>query len=458
MKKTHYRGSITPAILVMASSFLIVAYGLLALLALQIDSSNRQIASQQALNIAEAGINYYRWHLAHDPLDYYDGTGSPNIYTHQYNDPEGGEIGAFSLEIEEPSDGSSIVTIRSTGWTDSDPNIQRTIEARYGQASLARFSFLQNASSWYGSGITVNGQVHSNNGIRMDGTNTSTVSSAQQTYTCGSETGCSPSTEQPGVWGSGGDQSLWDFPVPAVDFNSISFDFATMRNSAQSGGLYLGDSGARGYHLVFNSNGTFDLRRVNYTSYYYGYDDVDGCQRRYQRIGSETLIGTFSVDDNPIIFAEDYLWVEGDVRGRTNVVAAKFPLETNNVDIWIPDNIEYTTYDGSDVLGLIAQNDIYFARDIPDAFQIDAAMLAQTGKIIRHGYLWWCGGTSQAVKDSLTINGGVISFNKSYWNFGSSPTSGFISREINYDGNLLFYPPPYFPTSGNFELIDWKEI
>ena len=83
--------------------------------------------------------------------------------------------------------------------------------------------------------------------------------------------------------------------------------------------------------------------------------------------------------------------------------------------------------------------------------------IAKNGKIIRHGYLPSCGETTEALKDKLTINGSLISYYKSYWNFGSTPTSGFIEREINYDTNLLYNPPPYFPSSGDYEFISWSE-
>lgn len=457
------QGTITPALLVITGAFLTVIYGLLALLSLQVDYAQRQLAAEQALNIAEAGVNYYRWHLAHDPDDYQDGTGSPGPYVHEYTDPEGGAVGSYSLEIIPPQEGSSIVTIRSTGWSENYPNVQRTIEAQYGIPSLTRFSFLSNASSWYGTNITVNGDVHSNGGIRMDGTNTARVTSAQETYICGSETGCSTPTEMPGVWGSGEDRNLWEFPVPEVDFNSISFDFAQMRDSAQQTGLYLDDTG-QGYHLVFNSNGTVTVSRVTSTNYYYGYDPDDWpspCRRRYQRIGSESTIGTYNVSDVPIIFAENYLWVEGTLRGRTTVVAARFPLSNNFIDIWIPGNITYTAYDGSDALGLIAQDDIYYARNVPENFQIDAALLAQGGRIMRHAYYSGCGDAGAGnIKDSLTINGAVMSYEKSYWNYVSNGNliSGFTTRTINYDGSLLFAPPPYFPTSGEYEFLNWREI
>ena len=475
IKKNFYdKGDITPALLLITSAFIIVIYGLLFALGLQVDFSNRNVGSEQALHIAEAGINYYKWHLAHDPADFSDGTGQEGgTYTHDFTDPQGAQTGKYSLQITPPENGSSIVTIRSTGWSNQFPNIKRTIKAQYGVPSMSRFSFLSNASSWYGSGITVNGEVHSNNGIRMDGNNTSVVSSFLPTYICGSETGCydhaschSPCTWSsqsggtcrcPGVWGAGGDSGLWQFPSTYFDFDNISFDYTSMQTSAGNDGLELPPSNARGYHLLFLSNGTLRVNKVLNTSYINGYSVAAGCTRLYQTITSETFYGSYNVSDVPIIFAEDDLWVEGTVRGRTTVAAVRFPLQTSTTYIWIPNSISYTTYNGSDVLGLIAQTDIYFTKGIPNNFKVDAVLMAQKGTIIRHGYFDWCGGNSGAVKNSLTINGSIISFNKSYWNFGTGPTSGFVTRQINYDTNVLYAPPPFFPTSGQYEFISWSE-
>lgn len=466
-KRKIQEGTIIPALLIMAGAFSIVIYSLLFVLANQFDYSNRQIAAESALDVAEAGVNYYRWHLAHDPSDFTDGTVQPGPYEHEYLDPQGKALGKYSLEVTAPTLGSTIVTIKSTGWTYRYPKVKRVVNVQYGKPSFAQYSFLSNSSSWYGAGITVNGRIHSNNGIRMDGTNTSLVTSAQETYTCGSETGCPPCVSPcrfttygckcPGVWGSGGDAGLWQSPVPAVDFDAISFDFTNMKNEAITNGLYLEPSQTQGYHLVFVNDGTFLLYKVTATNYYNGYSADDGCQRRYQRITSETPIGTYNVSQKPIVFAEDHLWVEGVVKGRITVVAARFPIESTVTNIWIKGNITYFSYDNTNSLGLIAQNDIYFARDIPNDFKIDAALMAQKGKIIRHGYFWYCGGTTNAVRNKLTINGTVISYLKSYWNYGSPPSSGFVTREITYDSILLYAPPPYFPTSGEYQFISWIE-
>jgi len=470
MRNFLSKGTITPALLIITGAFLVVLYGILFVLSLQFDYSGRQVGGEQALHIAEAGVNYYRWHLAHDPDDFTDGTGQPGPYEHEYYDPEGKPIGKFSLEITPPSEGSSIVTISSTGSTYQFPKIKRKITVQYGIPSFARYSFLSNSSSWYGSGITVNGLIHSNNGIRMDGTNTSLVTSAKETYMCGSETGCYPPQQKPGVWGSGGDKGLWQFPVTPIDFDEISLDLTNMREAAITEGLYLQNSNARGYHIIFNSNGTFTLKKVNSTTYIRGYsvpgegigqEGQGGCRNLYQVITSETTLGTYNISENPIVFAEDDVWVEGTVRGRITVVSASFPIQSSEKDIWIRGNITYTTYNGSDVLGLVSQDNIFFTRDIPENFQVDAVLMAQKGKIIRHRYYpSSCGYSStHSIKESLTINGALINYYKSYWNFidNGQLVSGFKTRTINYDKNLLYAPPPYFPTSGEYEFISWRE-
>jgi hypothetical protein len=462
----YQQGSITPALLMITSAFVIVIYGLLFLLSLQFDFSHRQVASEKALNIAEAGINYYRWHLAHAPEDFQDGTGAIGPYIHEYQDPQGALIGYFSLDITPPENGSSILTIRSTGWSTEYPKVKRTIRAQYGASSVAEYSFLSNGSTWYGQGSVVNGRIHSNNGIRMDGTNTSIVSSAQDTYQCGWETGCQPPTAKPGVWGTGGDSGLWRFPVPIVDFDSLAFDFSGMRTSAQDNGLYLDGNGVRGYHLIFQNNGTVRIYNIQSTDFIYGYsvpgqgignEGLGGCRKQYQKITSENFMGEYNLDDTPIVFAESDVWVEGEVSGRVTVAAVEFPITSSDASIWINNNLTYSDYSGNNVLGLLAQSNILFVRDVPEYFGVDAIMFAQKGTVLRHGYFDWCEGTYGAVKQKLTINGSIISYYKSYWNFGTGPESGFINREINFDNKALYNPPPYFPTTGQFEFISWTE-
>jgi hypothetical protein len=472
MKKRHRnkyqtKGSITPALLIITSAFVIIIYGLLFMLTIQLDFSHRQIASESALNIAEAGVNYYMWRLAHNPDDLTSGTGIPQDYT----DTQGNVIGQFTLNVTPPSLSTPNLTLLSTGFMSDYPNIDRKISVQVGATSLAEFAFLSNGSVWHGAGVTVNGRVHSNNGVRMDGTNTSLVTSAQLSYQCGTETGCFPPENKPGVWGDGGDQSLWQFPVAPIDFNSITFDLGNLQTEAINNGLYLGplngNKKKRGYHIIFNNDGTYTLNEVRNTSSVEGYSvpgqglgeqGIGGCRELDQFITNETPIGIYNVSDTPVVFVEDNLWIEGTVRGKITVAVATFPTSSSDVNVWIADDLRYTEYNGSDILGLIAQGDLYMSRDVPDDFHLDGVLIAQQGKVIRHGYFDWCGGTEGAIKQKLTVNGSIITYYKSYWNHGTGPESGFIEQEINYNPIAIFDPPPAFPSSGEFQILTWEEV
>ena len=88
------------------------------------------IQREQAFQIAEAGANYYQWHLALYNSDFWDGHASttPGPYTHDYVDLDTQQvIGRYSLTITPPPLGSSLVTIKSTGKVNADTNISRTI-------------------------------------------------------------------------------------------------------------------------------------------------------------------------------------------------------------------------------------------------------------------------------------------------------------------------------------------
>jgi len=71
--KQSKEGFILPAII----AFMVVI-GIISVVAIEVISTNtgiigNGIKSQEAFNIAEAGINYYLWHLSHNPNDFKDG-------------------------------------------------------------------------------------------------------------------------------------------------------------------------------------------------------------------------------------------------------------------------------------------------------------------------------------------------------------------------------------------------
>ena len=80
------------------------------------------MASERAFELAEAGIEYYRWHLAHVSDDFQDGTGGPGPYVHDFKDSSGVVIGRYSLNIAPPQSGSTVVAVESTGYLLDNPN------------------------------------------------------------------------------------------------------------------------------------------------------------------------------------------------------------------------------------------------------------------------------------------------------------------------------------------------
>jgi hypothetical protein len=44
------------------------------------------------------------------------------------------------------------------------------------------------------------------------------------------------------------------------------------------------------------------------------------------------------------------------------------------------------------------------------------------------------------------------------YGFSWTDGTGYITRNLYYDNNLLYYPPPYFPTGTQYELDLWEEL
>jgi len=462
MKKIYLqqnnRGAILVLLLFVVFLFSIMMFPVInyAVIESQVIKSNA--SREQALQIAEAGINYYQWHLAHYPNDYKDGTNTAGPYVHTYIDYDTQEVvGQYSLVITPPATGSTIVTIASTGSTITNPSVKRTIIARYGIPSLALYSFLSNDLIWIGNGETVNGQMQSNNGIRFDGIGNAPIGSAKSTYTCPSNQGSPCPAVKNGIWGSASQavKNFWQFPVPAVDFSAITSNLANMKSLAQGGGIYLPPSNTNGYSLVFNSAGTVSVYKVTSLRNTPTAWDISGAAHNEDiDYNNRTLQYTVAIPSNGIIYIEDKVWVEGTVKGRVMVAAAKLPYVASTAPtIYIPNNILYAAKDGTNMLGLLAQKDIVVTYYAPTNIEIDAALISQNGSTLFFYY------SPAQIKNSITIYGSIMSFGQWTWtwvNGGGTITSGFTTTTSTYDNNLLYGPPPSFPLSAlGYKQLSW---
>lgn len=450
---------------------------------------NREIDKKKAIAIAESGIEYYRWRLNHFPRDYTDGTNQPGPYFHNFEDRLGNLIGQFILEITPPPLGSTIVKIKSTGKLNNS-RIEKIIENTLGIPSLAKFSVLSDDNIRFGSGTIVYGEIHSNKGIRFDGIAYNLISSALETYDDPDHDGCNEWAVHthnnpadpcpPASWNNRPDifKAGRRVGVPTISFVGISADLAELKEIASSSGFYRGFAGNNkyGYEIILKENGTFDLYQVDSVEnvpancciidqYEFGDTTCRSSNSRYLAgtwsIRNKTLIGNYSIPANGVIFIEDNIWVSGKINNKRIIIAsAKFPDNPDTrTRIIINNDLTYTNYDGRDVIGLIAQRSITVGLKSDNDLRIDAALIAQNGRIGRFYYSPQCG--SEYLRENITING-MIASRIRYgfaWVSGNNLVSGYRNRNLIYDASLLYSPPPQFPLASDFyEVLKWKEI
>lgn len=458
--------------LVFGAVFLMVLGGLSSFVLSQNRAQNHSTSEAKAFAIAEAGLDYYQWFLAHNPGNTTNGTGVAGPYVIPYEDPEGGTIGNISLNIvgNTSCDQTTSIDIRSTGTVTDGTGGSETVVARYAQPTVAIYSYVLNDSVWAGADRVINGPYHSNGGVRMDGTANSPVTSSLSTWLCTSSFGCSPNQTKAGVWGAGPNQTLWSYPVPQVDFAAISADFSALKTVAQSSGIYLprystgNSNGAaywRGYHLIFNSNGTVTVRRVSATTQLdvtpvnSSDDDVDRTL-----IQNETAYNTYTISSTcGLIFVEDNVWVEGTVPSKVTLVAANVTTTGVEPNAYLKGNITYGATDGTDGLTLIAEHDILITPDSPSTMTLNGIFVAQGGAFGRN--LYSCSGSYEP-KGTLTILGTTVSNKRTGTKWvngcGSGDDGGYQTRIDAFDRKLATDPPAFTPiVSSDYEFVDWRE-
>jgi competence protein ComGC len=423
-------------------------------------------AREQAFQIAESGIQYYRWYLAHQVegrtaqqvADFWD-TGNPygvaTPYEADYYDPSGELIGRYRLEVTPPSGYSTAVTVLATGWTFRYPSNTRTIEVRFRKPAWSEHIVLANDTLRFGAGTEVYGKIHSNQGIRFDGVAHNIVSSAVSTYndpdhTGGNEFGVhthdSPTDplppaavpDRPDVFEGGR-----SFPVASTDFNGVLGDLSYIKTVAQAGtnGSRYFDNVHQGRHIILNADDTFSIRTVQ--SFNASTNQINNYSGGW---------ATYATPNDGVIFVENNVWLSGTVNGRRVTIVAANLISASQKSVYIGNDIRYTNYDCTDILGIIGQNDVEIFRASEDDLRIDGALIAQSGRVGRSHYQ---GGGGNLYKTTITIFGAMAT-NERY-GFAWTDGTGYANRDLYFDNNLLYCPPPYFPTGTQYEMDLWEE-
>ncbi len=531
IKKTA-KGSALALVLVMITIVAMILSSLMVYVNSQIRYSHDRVEREKAFQIAEAGAYYYRWYLAHQIAgktaeqiaDFWEngnpeGVGTP--HEAEYSDPEGGAIGKYKLEVVKPVLGSTIATVKSTGWTYNQPSAKKIVQVRFRRPSWSENTVLANDNMRFGVGTTVTGKIHSNGGIRFDGYANNTISSALVEYDdldhddvgaeklefgvhthvnappgSGVNNNYRPNEMTPHAVDERSDVfSGREFPVPVIDFNSVVSDISYMRSKAS----IKYDNTGKGRRIILKTDGTFDMCKVNtysaisdanysagtatqtngitdYNGVVIGASSGNGSacvttscctgascpwiQNSNHNKGKCESLSSNTIPNNGVIFVANNAWIEGTIDAKkVTIVAAELSDESGytggkkNIFLGI-NNLLYTNVDGSDIIGLIAQDNITIVRDSQNMLTIDGALLAKEGRVGRCLY----DGTS---KNTITINGSLatnIRYGFAYVYANGSFAEGYINRNLNFDNNLLYYPPPFFPTGTEYAIDLWDEL
>ncbi len=506
---------------------IIIAFSIMGTAMVEVASTNffvigNTIKSQRAFNIAEAGLNYYLWHLNHNSIDYKDGGTTPATpdaqlgygpYVHNYIDADGINEGTFTVYVNPSSNGSTIATIRSIGKV-TGTNISRTVQAQIGSPSFASYAVASDTALWFGNTETADGPIDSNQGVRMDGASNAIVSSANSSYVPSTNYGGNGSASHPGVWCNTAvtapvncntrSKSVWTYPVPQINFNQVVSSQCTMKKvafAANSATVSLASQAnacsqvpnsrtssylpqlsttyslTKGYLIQLNADGTYNLSLVN--------AENDQAATASAALTTQSVATNITIPASGVIFAEDNVWVQSNptYHGRVTIAAGRLTASSSAsyANIVISGPIVYSTKNGSDAIGLVAQDSVLIAPYALPAsgnftFEVDGALLAQTGEVWYPGVYrtntnrctrGWTGANQK-----LLFYGSIATRQTWTWSWldGSSQcgdaaydaSNGYISGiEVNttsYDYNLMYAPPPSYPLTSGYNILSWREI
>jgi hypothetical protein len=374
------------------------------------------------------------------------------------------------------------VVITSTATTTADPKVVRIIQATLAEPSLAQYAAIAQDVMRFGAGTTIYGPVSSNSGIHFDGLAYNVVSNALATYTdpdigltewgVYTTSGASdpqpptPANNRPDVFMAGR-----QYPVPGFPFGSLTVNLSDLLAIAAPGGVCnapacWSPSNAQGYYMHMNADNTYDMYKA--TALYAAPTNCTNSngQAQWGTWSISTLsakIGTYAVPASGVIFVKDHLWIDGQVNNTRVTIAAAATIGNTDpntyTNITVNNNLLYTSLDGSSVIGLIAQGNVNVGLASADTITIDAALLAENGRVGRFYYNSNCqlNSIDYHIRSSLTLNGMIATAIR--YGFAYTDGTGYITRNINYDGNLLYSPPPSFPlASTQYQTISWKQI
>lgn len=447
-----------------------------------------------AFNLAEAGADAAEaWLRAQSippttgPIDPLGGTQSLAGGTYSaliYSDA--GNLGAWSKKY----------TIVATG-TSTRHGITKQVVLRVQQQSFALYAYftdqerssVTNGTIWFYARDRLYGPVHSNDQFHISWDRTAadpifydTVSSHATSVDWNPSKPSSANDWRRVLKGGQGAMTLGvdSIPLPQTSdlqkiaawgsdsgFPSSTGVYLPAAGSQLSAGIYVsGDSQVRFDVDVPTGNQVINITQgsktttitVDLDGNMTTVKDASGTTTQYTGIPNGALYSSGNITSLNGTIANNY------ENGAIPVVRNMWTIATNvaaGKDITITDNLKYQTEPDSTkpaddtsnlrapTLGLVA-DDIVLASGCPSEMTVDGTLLAN-GSFY---YAAW----DTTKRNNLHLLGGVIQRKRGpVGTFGSNNVhlTGY-NKDYHYDPRMVDYPPPFFPTTGQYDVKSWQ--
>jgi hypothetical protein len=225
---------------------------------------------------------------------------------------------------------------------------------------------------------------------------------------------------------------------------SMPSDFTPLKNAALSGGMYLH---GKDVTITFDSLDT-------------GYLTIKEGTAAAQRV----LISAYA-PNGAIIIDSANLHIKGVFKGQLTIAVQSRGVSGKG-DIILDSSLVYSrnpnNHPGSpDILGLCAENDIIIADNANNntvgdlGIDIQAALFSLKAGLTVENY------NSGGRKGTIRLVGGISQNQRGAVGNLATDGSGSLAngyyKNYRYDDRLMNQSPPYFPTTGSYEILSWYE-
>jgi len=432
--------------------------------------------SETALAIAEAGINQCLWHLNQDSKFYTTPQGQDFLgKEHDFKN------GKYIVEIDAPDSDRPTVKIKSTGWLNGEETNKFALEVEVQKRQFVQYAFLSELEETqkgekvhWSTGDVINGPVHTNGTLYISGR---PVFNDRVTYSKGIQVQGNP------VYNNDRPEKVEPLEFPKNNDQ--------LKELAQNGGNYF-----VGRTCILLDGNTIRIKNKNnpvqtITDFGNGVIYVDGNTSKSGK-WDEGLANVFvagRLNGRLTIAAKNDIYIAGyDPTELKWSNAKKKPQGGVLYYDTTFDEQGNVIHDGDDMLGLIANQNIYilhgwFDDDFldwlleilfgssPEDITIHAAVFALKGSFEYENY------------DAVSLLGGFINILKQLFGVIEKETvtlvgsicqyyrgavgmerfffdSGYDRKHYSYDRRMAYDSPPHFlePENAGWEIVSWKRV